>query len=244
MIAVQRCSQPRVLQKNAGKWLIKLKEAMAYCQQLEGDSNASKESLRQAKRAVEKAQNKYNHEEVKRDLLQMFHGKCAYCESKITVITYGAIEHFFPKSRYIDKTFDWENLLLSCDLCNDVNHKGVNFPVDMEGNPLLINPADGITDPGQHLEFCWDSVAQLATIYGRDERGCTVEKVFDLNGMNGRRSLVQHRNEYIKKLMALLHLVKLENPYQEKAKTLLKEACEPSAEYSAFAILHILPYLS
>jgi hypothetical protein len=227
LIPVVRSSRPIVLRKNSGLWLSKLKATSA-------DAAATKEKIKNA-------QNKYRHIQIKDALVKMFCGKCAYCESKITVVTYGAIEHFFPKSRYIDLTFEWSNLLLSCDRCNDANHKGTRFPLDDQGNPLLIDPTDGVTDPNRHLAFVWDNVAGLASIYGLDQRGKEVETVFDLNGMRDRQELVSHRSKYVRKLFALLRLAQAGDA---EARDLLQEACEPSAEYSAFALACIYPHLN
>ncbi len=226
MISVVRTTQPKALQKNADRWLLKL-------QGISGKANSTKQQ-------IENAQSKYRHGQVKDALVKMFHGKCAYCESKITVVTYGAIEHFRPKSTHVDLTFAWENLLLACDLCNDANHKGIHFPLDSQGHPLLIDPTDPVTEPSQHLQFSWDAVAGLASIYGHDQRGITVENIFDLNGVRGRTELIAHRSKYIKRLLALLRLAQSGD---QEAIALLQEASEPSAEYSAFAIAHILPYL-
>jgi hypothetical protein len=225
LISVIRAAEPAVLRNNSACWLSQLKE-------LSSDPVANKEGIK-------KIQNKYRHAKVKNVLVEMFHGKCAYCESKITTVTYGAIEHFFPKSVYVDLTYEWSNLLLSCDLCNDTNHKGIEFPLDKEGNALLINPTDGITDPTVHLEFVWDAVTRLASVYGRDERGETVETTFDLNGSRGRKELIEHRSRYVKSLFAILRLAQLGD---SEALSLLKESCAPSAEYSAFALANIYPY--
>jgi len=180
-----------------------------------------------------KAVSRYQHREIKESLVRMFHGKCAYCESLITVVTYGAIEHFYPKAHYVDKTFEWSNLLLSCDKCNDVEHKGNRFPLDDDGQPMLIDPTHEKTNIPQHLEFVWDHDARLASVYGRDERGRLVEEVFDLNGIRGRKELIRHRSECVKKLVILCAYAR-EN--DQKALALLREACQPNAEYSAFAI--------
>jgi len=213
LIPVTRISESPVLAKNAARWL----EALELIQ---SNNKATKAQINQA-------QNKY--------------GKCAYCESKITVVTYGAIKHFYPKSQYPDLTFTWKNLLLSCDKCNDANHKGTNFPLDdITGNPLLIDPTDGVTDPNTHLEFIWDEIAKLASVYGRDQRGTIVKDIFDLNGLRGRKELINHRSQYIKKLLALLRLAKQGD---SEALSLLQEACQLGAEYYAFASIYILPHL-
>jgi len=227
LIQVQRTPEPSVLRNNATLWLSELKK-------LKSNPNSTQS-------AIKKAQDKYNKKEVKDALIKMFNGKCAYCESKITTVAYGEIEHFFPKSLYPDLTFVWKNLLLACSICNNAAHKGTKFPLDDQGNPLLIDPTDGITDPNRHLEFVWDDVAKLASVYGRDERGITVENIFDLNGKRGRTELIAARSKSIKRLLALLTLAKKGN---QEALSLLKEACQPEEEYRAFALIYILPHLN
>lgn len=226
MIRVQRTPDPSVLRNNATLWLSELKK-------LKSNPNSTQS-------AIKKAQDKYNKKEVKDALIKMFHGKCAYCESKIRTVAYGDIEHFFPKSLYPDLTFIWKNLLLACSICNNATHKGTKFPLDDQGNPLLIDPTDGITDPNRHLEFVWDDDAKLASVYGRDERGITVENIFDLNGKRGRRQLIDNRSKYVRKLFALMTLAK---QGEQEALSLLKEACQPKEEYSAFALIYILPQI-
>lgn len=226
MITVRRPPRPRVLDRNAARWLTDLQNVLAL--------------PAPTKQQIARAQNRYHHSGVKQALVAMFHGKCAYCESKITVVTYGAIEHFRPKSQYTDLTFAWENFLLSCDVCNDAGHKGTNFPLDEHGDPLLIDPTDGMTDPQAHLDFVWDDVAGLASIFGRDERGRAVESIFDLNGLRGRRELIDHRSRYVKRLFALMRFAQQGDA---EAIELLREAVQPDAEYCAFARVHIQPYL-
>lgn len=73
----------------------------------------------------------YSDTKVRKILLEMFHGKCAYCESKITAIYNGDIEHFRPKGKiqeanpkkpgYYWLASDWENLLFACPFCNQTN---------------------------------------------------------------------------------------------------------------------------
>jgi len=246
MIRVPRSAEPPVLQRNGARWLTALQTAIQKQQQVEQDQHSSKEQRKQAKQAVKQAQGKYNHEQTKAALVAMFQGKCAYCESKIDVITYGAIEHFRPKSKYPELTFAWSNLLLACDRCNDAGHKGDRFPLDGGGNPLLLDPTDPDTNPQAHLDFVWDHKAGLASVYGRDDRGRTVEEVFDLNGLQDRQSLMDYRSKIVKHLQALLWFA--QNNDQAELRTqeawgLLREACQANAEYSAFALQYIAPYL-
>jgi len=64
-------------------------------------------------------------EKTVRELLQkMCYGKCAYCESRITAIYSGDIDHFRPKKDYHWLAADWENLLFACPFCNQTHtHK-------------------------------------------------------------------------------------------------------------------------
>ncbi len=241
MIPVVRSPIPRALQRNSARWLAELNQKQHELQSLRNNPNATAVQIKGAEKEVNKAQRKYNHRCIKNALEEMFHKKCAYCQSDISAVTYGQIEHFRPKSEYPDLTFEWSNLLFSCDLCNDAGHKGVKFPLDINGNPLLIDPTDGITDPNTHLDFAWDAIAGKAFVYGRDDRGKTVETIFDFNGIKGRKGLVEYRSKYVKYLCALLYLA--QKTGDQEAIALLRESCDAGAEYSAFAIAHIQPHL-
>ena len=74
----------------------------------------------------------YTDKEVRKQLKKMSHGKCAYCESRITSIYSGDIEHFRPKGGYGENNpitkpgyywlaSDWNNLLFACPFCNQTN---------------------------------------------------------------------------------------------------------------------------
>ena len=105
MINVRRIDQPKILSQKARAWTQKLLAA-----QTEKDRS--------------NAQKKYRHRNIKDDLVRMFRSKCAYCESKITHVDYGHIDHYRPKSKFPDLTFEWSNLLLACGICNGTKYKG------------------------------------------------------------------------------------------------------------------------
>lgn len=252
MIPVARKPTPDVLRRYGAKWLTKLQDARSNLIDAENnlstikldpsktsdEINAAKRQVDQAKKSLKLATVKYRHKVIKDTLVDMFSGKCAYCESKIPHVSYGAIEHFHPKSvsAFEHLTFEWLNLLLSCDICNDGGHKGINFPVDINGDPLLIDPTDGVTDPNDHLDFSWDRVSGLASIYGRDDKGKAVEATFELN----RKELLERRSNYVKKLVVILEYAQGGNT---QALNILYEGCDEKSEYSAFSKLHIKPYL-
>jgi uncharacterized protein (TIGR02646 family) len=65
---------------------------------------------------------------AKKQLLKESKNKCAYCETPATVIAYGDVEHFRPKSTYWWLAYCYENYLASCTVCNQM-YKGDNFAI-------------------------------------------------------------------------------------------------------------------
>lgn len=97
----------------------------------------------------------YGLPEVREALRTLFHGKCAYCESRFDATQPVDVEHYRPKSAVAeDRTHpgyywlaaDWANLLPSCIDCNRVRNqddatrqgqpgksgKGTYFPLQVE----------------------------------------------------------------------------------------------------------------
>ena len=117
MIKVERTKKPESLQKHEAKWIRKIKDALDLTAKA-----TTKEEKDKATKKLELAINKYKQEDVKKILAEkMFHGKCAYCEAKITHIDYGDIEHFKPKDIFPLLAVEWQNLLLACRVCNSRN---------------------------------------------------------------------------------------------------------------------------
>jgi len=102
-----------------------------------------------------------------------FHGKCAYCETRIVSDQYGDIEHYRPKNQVTDENgdnievednngqtishpgyywlaYDWKNLLLSCELCNRPNpgNKSIGkqnkFP--LKGTFRAVSPGEEVKE--------------------------------------------------------------------------------------------------
>ncbi|MGA6117049.1 hypothetical protein [Sphingobacterium anhuiense] len=128
--------------------------------------------------------NIYAHNDVKDVLIRTQNHKCCFCESRVTHISDGDVEHFRPKAAWsevaVDGTlslikpgyyflaYDWDNLMLSCLMCNQRIKKN-NFPLLNEGFrrvvnhnyevtrelPVFINPT--LEDPEIHITFYEDS---------------------------------------------------------------------------------------
>ncbi len=56
--------------------------------------------------------------QAKPQLMAETHGKCAYCEAPTSMVAYGDVEHYRPKSTYWWLAYNYENYLASCQLCN------------------------------------------------------------------------------------------------------------------------------
>jgi uncharacterized protein (TIGR02646 family) len=88
-----------------------------------------------------------------------FRFKCAYCEG----VAAQDIEHFYPKTRYPDRMFDWGNFLRGCKNCN--NFKRDEFPLQ-NSRPVLLDPCRD--DPLDY--FYWD--------YQTGATGCRPEPTY------------------------------------------------------------------
>ena len=130
------------------------------------------------KRTFDFDSNIYGHADVKQTLIQLQYGKCCFCESFVRHIAHGDVEHFRPKAGYLDSTtttllrpgyywlaYDFENLFLSCQVCNQT-YKRNFFPladdskrIDSHHNhtdlhleePLIVDPAKD--NPEEHIYF-------------------------------------------------------------------------------------------
>lgn len=80
--------------------------------------------------------------EVKKALYELFSGKCAYCEQPLTTQA-AEVSHFRPKSLYPFLTYDWENLYLTCPVCN--RNKAARFPLK-DGASRALGPEDDLAN--------------------------------------------------------------------------------------------------
>lgn len=136
MIRVEKQSAPLILIDNASTWTQELLDLIAK----HGGYDKIPKSLKDS------AVNKYRHPDIQAAVGEMTKGKCVFCESIINETTYLNIEHFKPKSKFPDLTFDWNNLFPSCLMCNNGKDK------DVDGHPAdLVNPLT--EDPEQYFTY-------------------------------------------------------------------------------------------
>jgi uncharacterized protein (TIGR02646 family) len=204
----------------------------------------------------------YSAPEVKAALRTAQHQKCAFCESFVPHISYGAVEHYRPKAGYKQRkgdrlkrpgyywlAYDWANLLFCCQLCNEQFKENI-FPLKVGRNrarvhtdrltteePLLINPAE--VDPANHIDFR----NARAVAVGGSPKGKATIRVMGLN----RPELREARS---RRLQTLGHLALVRDLLKEKsaiastralvaqlaeAETALQESHANTAEYAAMA---------
>ncbi|MFP3544388.1 HNH endonuclease [Rhizobium sp. SIMBA_035] len=163
---------------------------------------------------------RYRHPEIKAVLVEETAGKCAYCESKLQHIHHGDVEHMYPKSLDPSKTFEWENLTMACEVCNQNKSNK---------DPLLEHIIDPyVTDPEQHLIFAGGLIFARGT-----NEGTATRILLELH----RAELVEMRNEHLEKVMAIyaqildatLPLPVRKALYQD----LLQREAGPKAPYTA-----------
>ena len=133
-------------------------------------------------------------------LTELFHGKCAYCETRLGESNQGDIERFRPRNgvaessgqylgdHYWAQAFVWDNLLLACPSCK--RSKANRFPIEpgstraaadadraalLSEKPMLLDPC-GEDDPNLHLLFGSDG-----NVSGLTERGRATIELLGLN---------------------------------------------------------------
>lgn len=162
--------------------------------------------------------NSYRHPPLKDLLIAEVHGKCVYCESKITHVYFGDIEHIKPKSIFPLERLDLENLTLACAQCN--NAKGEFW----DANLPLLNPYQD--DPSEEVMALGFMVIRRP---GHDRARLTVERL----GLN-RLALLERRKERIELLQTLAdqYAVTADGPIKDLLRTELLRNADDDREYA------------
>lgn len=121
---------------------------------------------------------RYTHKTIKELIIKETNGKCAYCESRILANSFGDIEHIIPKTKDLNKWFEWENLTLACQRCNNGKSDYYNEELD------LLDPY--IDNIPEHLVF------DGPFLMPKSKRGATTIYVIDLN----RTDLYENRKRF------------------------------------------------
>jgi uncharacterized protein (TIGR02646 family) len=194
----------------------------------------------------------YGHKTVKDILKKAQHDKCCFCESKVTHISYGDVEHFRPKAGARQKrgaslerpgyywlAYEWSNLFFSCQLCNQ-RYKENLFPlkkpadrakshnddIDIE-KPLFIDPTE---DVRKYISFREEVIFAV----NDNPRGKATIRALGLD----RDELNDMRRDYYDKLELIYKLANLEPPIPEskKAKRHIAKSIQSSSQYSSMIL--------
>ena len=94
--------------------------------------------------------NSYRDPPLKAILFQETCDKCAYCESKITHVYFGDVEHIIPKRNQPGISLTPSNLTVACAQCNNAksDYHDAAWPLI---NPFEDNPDDEFLALGYHL---------------------------------------------------------------------------------------------
>jgi len=240
MISINKPEEPPKILSEKGKT-----EIDALCKEYELD----KADYESGKKKFEFDSGIYGSKTVKNALIKAQHGKCFLCESKITHISYGDVEHFRPKggSRqsndeemkvpgYYWLAYVWENLFLACQICNQRFKKNL-FPLEnpkdravshksdlRKEKPLFINPAG---NPEEFISFRGEiPFAVDGNIYGKTTIEATGIDRVELNEM---------RLAVLKKLKMIYDLALLnpQIPESVEAMEYLQQCLSDFHEYAA-----------
>jgi uncharacterized protein (TIGR02646 family) len=164
----------------------------------------------------------YGHSEVKSALRDAQHNKCCFCESKISHISYGDVEHYRPKSGWIQDaevlnkpgyywlSYNWDNLLLACQICNQ-RHKKNHFPLRNNTNRAISHDQDIASEEPLFIHPTLDNPENFITfreevpvaISGNDRGTITIDRL----GLN-RETLNDQRRSSLNLIICLYNLAK------------------------------------
>lgn len=198
--------------------------------------------------------NVYAHKDVKDTLIRIQNHKCCFCESRMTHVSDGDVEHFRPKAEWLkednfgNKTklkpgyyylaYSWDNLLLSCQMCNQ-RIKGSNFPLINENIrvtishhynctvelPIFINPS--LEDPESHITF-YDETPRGITYRGKK----TIEYLqLDRNNLNEVRKEKLKDLFMYKEILNTISNIDIHESIIEMIKKRVNEIIEKNEQY-------------
>jgi len=204
MIKLFKIDEPDILQANKQEWTERYLKL-----------------LKEGEEIPTSLKTKYKLKEIKSQIVKETKGKCAYCESFISHISPGDIEHILPKSRRPDLIFEWNNLTLACEECNRTRKNDYYNPSDPLVNPYEDNPSDHIFAAGP-----------IIFSVPANRKGDITISILDLN----RAGLLEKRIERLMQIKILVDKwAQEENPtVKEIIKEQLLQESDSQKEYSFF----------
>lgn len=163
---------------------------------------------------------RYRESSIKQALEAEAHGKCIYCESRVSHTDFGNCEHILPKSKRPDLVCEWSNLGFVCPKCNNAKRDRYDPAIPFV-NPFVDDPEDYFCFVGPMI---WARLGQAraeATVAALDLR---------------RSQLIEQRSERLEKVEGLIRRWfgladgdSLKGVLWDE----IGRECEPDKEYSA-----------
>lgn len=189
----------------------------------------------------------YGGAEVKDKLKSLQRDKCCFCEARVSHVSHGDVEHYRPKGGWIQKekdkltqpgyywlAYDFSNLFLSCQICNQ-KYKKNYFPLAdpkkratthshkiSDEKSLIIDP--GKEDPSKYLSFNKEVIIAI----NNNPKGIETIKRTGLN----RPEILKDRFEWLETLEELANIARKNLPEADKAKAHFKKISKPDRVYS------------
>jgi uncharacterized protein (TIGR02646 family) len=189
---------------------------------------------------------------VRETLEEAQKGKCCYCECELK--GYGDVEHFRPKGGYKQNkdsnlskhgyywlAYFWDNLMLSCQICNQRYKKNL-FPLVDDSKralkhsddinkeePLFINPF--LEDPKKYISF-----ENAAIIPINDKGKITIKELgLDRDGLEEDRRTILNKIIKWHETMILCLYYPDEDKLLKHAKKLKKDISDAAQNFSEYA---------
>lgn len=199
----------------------------------------------ESKKFIDK-NNKYKV--IKKELIKLYNNKCVYCEKEILDSFYH-IEHYRPKSKYYWLSYSWDNLFLSCEVCNI--KKGDTFEIEGSKATYDDEPFSEIHNLGDKYDkkekpkninpekedvinkIIFDSKGAITS---SDERVSYTIKVCDLDRENLRSYRISILNDFIRTLNNCLWIYSKKKDIDIFIPTIdsFKEKCKKENSFYAF----------
>lgn len=204
MIKLTKLDEPQILKDNKKVW-----------------TSQYIEFVKSGKKISDDLRYRYRERSIKEQIIRETHNKCAYCESKVSHVCPGDVEHILPKHKDArpDLYVEWTNLTLSCEECNRPRKREYFNPSDPLVNPYEDNPDDHFIPVGP-------------MIFNKpgDRKGYITNIILELN----RSGLLERRIERLNSVKSLADRWGCEQnqTVKEVIEIELKKEATPEKEYS------------
>lgn len=202
---IDKGSEPEYLTKHKDKWL------EAFLENIKMHPNDKKYQRPDS--------NKYAHPKIKDVLWSASYGKCFYCECSLCGNS-KEVDHFIEVAERKDLAFDWNNLNLSCDLCNN-KRPNKDIPVDK-----VLDPCK---DSDEEIQNCITFNGEYIREVNNSDKGRQTIKKYQLDSELQNHRRLKHLGKLMKEIISLLNC---KSTMTEEDKEKLRSWTYPTAPYS------------